>query len=608
MAFSFAVACLLSASALAAPAPPVITVQPTPQALALGATLNLSVTATGTLPLSYQWRLNGAAFPGATSPVFSLLNVQESLQGNYTVVVSNSGGAVTSAVAVVTILSPPLLYDLGQPQPLTAFAGTDATFTVSAIGDQPFTYQWRFGGVDIAGATNNPLVLTAVQTNQAGNYSVVVSNALGAVTSSNALLMVLDSLRIVVQPVTAAALAGETVTFLVGAAGRPALTYQWFKNAAPITGATNALLSLASVSTNDVANYNVRVSNPDGSVTSATVGLTIATRALQVVTTQSIAPTANFTAGTAISVPVALLADGGENRVRGSVAYDTNKLVFASVSTPLIGTLTFTNAATGQVGFDFALPPAQIFSPGSNAVVFLNFTLGAGVTQCITGLVLQGEPVTNQVFNAAGAPLPCYFNSGVLLLKSLAATSVQDLSGATTETLTILNPASSRGTVGSLRISFFDLGVDSLGNAIYLLNATGTNNGVPFILIPSTIAPAGTLLVSVDYFVSDRTTSPRPRIVIEMVTDGLPTRPAGTELAIDRTRFHQGRVFLDFQSTAGKTYYILYSASPVGPFDISFPGVAGTGSPLQWVDTGPPRTPSLPGTASTRYYRLLQAP
>jgi hypothetical protein len=144
LAFSFALACLLSASALAAPAPPVITVQPTSQALALGATLNLSVTATGTLPLSYQWRLNGAALPGATSPIFLLLNVQESLQGNYTVVVSNSGGAVTSAVAVVTIHSPPLLYDLGQPQPLTVFAGPDATFTVTAVGDQPFTYQWRW--------------------------------------------------------------------------------------------------------------------------------------------------------------------------------------------------------------------------------------------------------------------------------------------------------------------------------------------------------------------------------------------------------------------------------------------------------------------------------
>lgn len=608
MALFSALVCLLAGSTLAAPAPPAITVQPASQTLALGGTLNLTVTATGTPPLAYQWRLNGVAFPGATTPFLSLVNVQESSQGNYTVVVSNASGAITSAVAVITIQSPPLIYDPGQPQPQTNFAGSTATFTVTAIGDLPFTYQWRYEGVAIVGATNNPLVLTAVQTNQAGNYSVVVSNALGFATSSNALLTVLDTLRIVVQPVATAALAGETVTFLSLAAGRPPLLYQWAKNDAPIPGATNALLSLTNLTATDVANYSVRVSNPDGSVTSAIVGLTLATRALQVVNTQASSATSTFAPGTAVTVPVALLADGGENRVRGSVAYDTNQLVFSSVSTPLTGSLSFTNAASGQVGFDLALPPTQSFSAGSNLVVLLNFTVGAGVTQNLSGLILQGEPVTNQVLNAAGAPLPCYFNSGVLLLKSLAAYSVQDLSGATVEWLTILNPTSSRGSVSSLRISFFDLGVDSLGNAIRLLNATGTNNGVPYLLIPTAVAPAGALPVNAEYYVSDRTTTPRPRLVIEMVTEGLPTRPAGTELAIDQTNFYQGRVILDFQSRAGKTYYILYSASPTGPFDISFPGVTGTGGPLQWVDTGPPRTPSLPATAGTRYYRLLQVP
>ena len=111
-----------------------------------------------------------------------------------------------------------------------------------------------------------------------------------------------------------------------------------------------------------------------------------------------------------------------------------------------------------------------------------------------------------------------------------------------------------------------------------------------------------------DYYVSDRITSPRPRLVIEVVTDGYPATPAGTTLAVDRIGLNQGRVTLDFLSRAGKTYYIQYSASALGPFDTSFPGVAGTGGPLQWVDTGPPRTSSLPTTLGTRFYRLLQVP
>jgi len=97
---------------------------------------------------------------------------------------------VTSVVAVVTVQSPPNIFEAGQPQPQAVIQGSNATFSVTAVGDQPFTYQWRYLGTNLPGATANPLVLTGVQTNQAGNYSVVVSNPFGSATSSNALLTV----------------------------------------------------------------------------------------------------------------------------------------------------------------------------------------------------------------------------------------------------------------------------------------------------------------------------------------------------------------------------------------------------------------------------------
>lgn len=75
----------------------------------------LSATAAGTAPLHFQWRLNGADIPGASAEFaevmtnynFAITNVQASNQGAYTVVVSNSLGAVTSVVANVTLLATP---------------------------------------------------------------------------------------------------------------------------------------------------------------------------------------------------------------------------------------------------------------------------------------------------------------------------------------------------------------------------------------------------------------------------------------------------------------------------------------------------------------------
>jgi hypothetical protein len=336
--------------------------------------------------------------------------------------------------------------------------------------------------------------------------------------------------------------------------------------------------------------------------------LSLSQRTLLVVTTQ----TTNLTAGAAVAVPVALLAEGGENRVRASVAFDTNKLAFVSVTSPFTtAALTSTNVVSaGQIGFDLTLAGAGTFAAGSNAVVFLNFTVAAGATQSIASVTLQGVPTTNQVLNAASAPLACYFLSGPVVFKATGtnAYTLRSQTGATEEALPIFNPAGSASALTFLRISFFDLGKDSLGNAIYLINATGTNNGVPYVLIPTTIAPAGTFPMSVEYYVSDRVTSPKPRLVVEVVTGGFPVAPAGTTLTPDRAEFHQGRFKVDFLSTAGKTYYIQYSASALGPFETSFPGLAGTGGRIQWVDTGPPRTTSLPTAAGTRFYRLLQVP
>ena len=82
----------------------------------------------------------------------------------------------------------PLIY--AQPQSQVAVAGDYVSFGVGAGGPPPLSYQWRYNGTNIAGATSNSLSLQRVQAAQAGSYSAVVSNAFGSVVSSNAILTV----------------------------------------------------------------------------------------------------------------------------------------------------------------------------------------------------------------------------------------------------------------------------------------------------------------------------------------------------------------------------------------------------------------------------------
>ena len=86
------------------------------------------------------------------------------------------------------------------PLSQTVEVGSQAFFSVAALGSQPLSYQWLFGTNAITGATNSSLPLYNVQTSQAGSYSVVVSNVYGAITSQSLVLNVVPGLDINMVP------------------------------------------------------------------------------------------------------------------------------------------------------------------------------------------------------------------------------------------------------------------------------------------------------------------------------------------------------------------------------------------------------------------------
>jgi hypothetical protein len=168
---------------------PAITVQPASQRVNPGDSAIFTVMAAGAGTLSYQWRLDGQVIPGATSNSLTRANVELGDTGTYSVMVSNTLGVATSAGAVLSL--PPVAPAItAQPQSLSVNQGEAAVFTVSATGTAPLAYQWQLDGTVIAGASDSTLVVPQAAVTNAGNYSVVVSNAAGWTRSSNALLTV----------------------------------------------------------------------------------------------------------------------------------------------------------------------------------------------------------------------------------------------------------------------------------------------------------------------------------------------------------------------------------------------------------------------------------
>ena len=250
---------------------PIIVASPTSQSVFGGSNAAFTVTAAGSMPISYQWQFNGTNLPGATGNELLLTNAQMNEAGAYSIVVSNSFGAVISSNVALNVV--PLMF-ASPPQSQAVLAGRTATFSVVLAGQNPFQYQWQFNGTNLPGATANPLVLTNVQMNQAGAYAVIASNLFGEATSSNAALTVIP-LMITNQPQGQIAAVGSTTSFSVAASGPGPFSYQWLFQSVNVAGATNSTLVLTNVQQNQSGVYAVIVSNPLGAVTSSNASLAV---------------------------------------------------------------------------------------------------------------------------------------------------------------------------------------------------------------------------------------------------------------------------------------------------------------------------------------------
>jgi hypothetical protein len=402
-----------------------ITAQPVSQSVTAGQAATFSVVAAGSGSLTYQWKKTGAAIGGATAASYTTPATTSSETGTqFTVVVTDSNGSLTSNPAILTVTAAAVAPSItSQPANQTVTAGKAASFSVTATGTAPLTYQWKKNGADIGGATSASYATPATAASDTNaKFTVTVTNSVSNATSNAATLTVDVPPSITTQPASRTVNAGQTAAFSVTATGTGTLAYQWKKNGAAISGATSASYTTpATAASDNGASFTVTITGTAGNVTSNAATLTVSipntppSISTQPASKSVIAgQTATFSVSATGTAPMTYQWNKGAAAISGatSASYTTpgtttadNGAQFTVTVTNGAGKIT-SNAATLTVTAATAtLNASQTtlnFSSvniGSNSILPVTFTNGGNSNVTVSNVTISGAG-----FSASGIP------------------------------------------------------------------------------------------------------------------------------------------------------------------------------------------------------------
>jgi hypothetical protein len=202
-----------------------ITQDPIGKSFLSGESIILSVKTVGGDKLTYEWFKDGvslitgktvssmvvgetsaantpkpdaATYTSAGTPTLQIIGAGQAEAGSYYCIVSNASGrefskAVDLVFSTQSTAAPSFIT---QPSSLTLSIGAAGSFAVSASGTPTPTYQWRKDAVNISGATSATYTIGSVTADDAGSYTAVATNSIGAVTSNAATLTVEQSFQV----------------------------------------------------------------------------------------------------------------------------------------------------------------------------------------------------------------------------------------------------------------------------------------------------------------------------------------------------------------------------------------------------------------------------
>jgi hypothetical protein len=294
--------------------------------------------------------------------------------------------------------SGPLVTITQQPASTNAFIGSTVSF-IPAVNGSGVTYQWRFNGNLIPGATSATLTLTNIQLSQAGQYSFMAFNGGGSIISSNATLGVLTPLFFSIQPTNQNVLPNTNVTLYSLAAGNGPVRYQWRFEGTNILDETNANYSFTGANPTNHGNYSVVAMDDFNSTVSSNAFIYVLVKPFVVT---HIKPATVLQGGTAVFSLVATGAPTIWYRwLRGGAAIATS-----SVPTLVLTNVQFSSVVRVALTNGAQLNANQIFSPtvGTVALTMLPDVDGDGISDYWETNYFGTVNTTNTAANAQEDP------------------------------------------------------------------------------------------------------------------------------------------------------------------------------------------------------------
>lgn len=389
-----------------------------------------------------------------------------------------------------------------QPVSQKICQGTTATFNAVAIGNQPLTVQWEVstnGGATwtpISGATGNTYT-----TGDVGKlFRAVFTNVCGATTSNAVALSYATPLCAVVN---------TDVTRFAAGGGPGRLTITAPEDAEWLAVSSRDWLVFTSEPAgvgNGVVNYLV-LPNPLGEPRAGT--LSIAGAQLNITqeaattarTVRAVAPSAVASAGSTITVPVEIVAQGDEHTLAFSLSFDPNVLSNpqATLGSGASSATLDTDAGSlpGRLGVTLQWPAGQALAAGVRQVLNVSFAVAANPGAASTSVGFDDQPAARLVRNAAAGVLPANFTAATITLArpvtSVSAASFRGLTLAPEEIVA----AFGTGLATSTQIATaLPLPTTLAGTTVKVRDSAGTERAAPLFFVSATqvnyLVPAGT--------------------------------------------------------------------------------------------------------------------
>jgi len=153
----------------------------------VGSPASFTTSPTTSGSFTFQWKKNGSPIAGATAATYSIPSVALSNAGSYTAVVTGTCGSVETNPATLTVNAPTTAT---APSSAAVCPGSPVSFSTTAGGTGPFTYQWRKNGTAITGATASVYSIASASASNSGSYTCSVTGACNTVVTAAATLSV----------------------------------------------------------------------------------------------------------------------------------------------------------------------------------------------------------------------------------------------------------------------------------------------------------------------------------------------------------------------------------------------------------------------------------